>query len=1274
MLVFKMKKIMMLMLCMMLLAMPLISSVDFDNDVDYEDNDMTAILKNWWGLFGWLGIDDVIGKATLTSHISTEEIVNVIYGNDRVPMYYHMSFPEGYENGLGEIAFTDEKTGFETEKGYKYVKAIYEEFEMNREQTICIDEMKDDCYNEVIDTFIERRIVGWEEMKDNNIPVGNTTIGMMVDVERGEYLDAKWTIAGQEATKHASWQEGFNTGQSFAWLFDEVGAETNVIDNVSSNDGTTTNTPSRVAGMIGNAIDYEAAQQHSVEIPLASGWNSTSFTMTMLWNPDTPNDEKQIFDQRCGGGAGTGIMLQQELTFGITYRLKIAGATSDVGSNKGLDAGTWVLITMVYNSSDMIMYINGTKQSTIIAKTGLFEPSNEIIMGATCDLSAWVDGQQDETIFWSDTVLTDTQVSDIWDSYVDGNGWTDVFGISVDIDFPTNTTYSDEVTELNYTVSGGVADSCWYSLNGGANSSRQDWGVNWTGLSSVISNNWTVYCNDSTNTLGLDSIAFALNGTLEVNITFPENTSYAEDVNELNYTIIGLGQDSCWNSLDGGITNSSRQDWGVNFTGLNSATDNNWRVYCNSTFGFSGFDNVSFVINRSVTTTLISPEDLVNKTINSVVFNFNSSVANAELSNVTLFVWNSSDDIFVQNFTALSGTAEVTTTINTTNFLDGNYTWNALTKGTYDLIDWDINRSFEIDSTSPTINITSPLDFIDYHLVDTNLSFNWTVSDSNLDSCWVIYGDTNSTVICNDLNTSFLIANYTNRTFSLYANDTFGNVANDSITWNYYIFENNQTFNNETIEGNLETFLANLFRSSGITLSEIILVYNSTNYTGESFTLGDSIIVRLQDFLVPNVGADANQTFYWDLILSNGVRVNLTANTQLVLNLGMDNCTTFTTQILNLSVYDEELQTAIPNATVETAVNLYSSDGVTPILNVSGSFISPTGICLNINLSSGVSYSMDTIIRYEAALYANEYYNIVNFTLNNDSELQDISLYDLNASDSTDFKITFFGEDFFVVENALIYIDRQYISENSFKTVELPKTDSNGQTVGHFVRNDIIYNIIVVKDGEIIGTYLNIIAFCEDYTIGDCQMILEATTGNISMFNYNQELGIIFNTYPTYDDTLNTVSFGFTSSNGEPKTVIMEITRKDIFGNRSICNDTLTSASGVLTCSIDPNIKDTLLEVNVYAEGATSGIFNIGLNKPDYGSTGFIFWFIFTLVIILIFGESKTVLLISLPLSYIGAIVFGISSGGIVGAGSAGIWLILITIAGIWRLNREAQQ
>ncbi len=212
---------------------------------------------------------------------------------------------------------------------------------------------------------------------------------------------------------------------------------------------------------------------------------------------------------------------------------------------------------------------------------------------------------------------------------------------------------------------------------------------------------------------------------------------------------------------------------------------------------------------------------------------------------------------------------------------------------------------------------------------------------------------------------------------------------------------------------------------------------------------------------------------------------------------------------------------------------------------------------------------MDSIVRYEAIGYAIENYNIVNFILSNSTVPQNITLYDLNSSDSTEFQITFKDSNFLSVEGALIFIQRQYVAENNtFKTVELPKTDSNGQTLGHFVEKDIIYNILVTNgtSGAVLGSFNNIIAFCQDATIGDCVINLNALTSSEEGFNYQEELKIGISD-PLYNGTSRVLSVNFYTFDGSTKTINLTATKYDQLGSEQACASTLSSSAGTVSCS-----------------------------------------------------------------------------------------------------------
>ena len=215
------------------------------------------------------------------------------------------------------------------------------------------------------------------------------------------------------------------------------------------------------------------------------------------------------------------------------------------------------------------------------------------------------------------------------------------------------------------------------------------------------------------------------------------------------------------------------------------------------------------------------------------------------------------------------------------------------------------------------------------------------------------------------------------------------------------------------------------------------------------------------------------------------------------------------------------------------------------------------------------------------------------------------------------------------------------------------------------------YNIIAVKDGKVLGTFLNIIAFCQDFTIGSCAINLNALINETAIFNYDEGVGILYDSPPTYNKTTNIVSFDFTSTDGSTKIVSMNVQRKDIFGNRSICNNTVISTSGTVSCNIGLNLSESSLETIISIDGTEWIADTVIIDKTSYGSIGYAIWMILSIALVIMFSESKNGILISLAISYIGAISLGWVVGGIIGIASGGIWILVMTILGIWKINKN---
>jgi len=325
------------------------------------------------------------------------------------------------------------------------------------------------------------------------------------------------------------------------------------------------------------------------------------------------------------------------------------------------------------------------------------------------------------------------------------------------------------------------------------------------------------------------------------------------------------------------------------------------------------------------------------------------------------------------------------------------------------------------------------------------------------------------------------------------------------------------------------------------------------------------------------------------------------------------------------------------------------------------------------SLLNGSEYRMDVQMRYTSLGRVEEFHHIQNFTLTNRSLSQNINLFDLNITDSQKFLITFKDDNFLPVEDALVDIQRKYVSEGVFKSVEIPKTDEFGQTVGHFDLEGVIYTIIVSKNGNVLAAFDNIAVVCQDIIVEDCRLNLNVATVPADFPEWESIGGLDYTI--TFDNNTRAITVVFTTTDGSSSTVLLNTTKYDRFGNVTVCSDTLTSSSGTLTCIIPDSFGNVTVISKLYNNGQliTTRIYSIFPNAGQFFGTDAIAMSIILLLTIPLMLVGSTVGLI------LGVIIGLIMSGGLmfinggsgIGTGVALIWAIIAGGIIIWKINQK---
>jgi len=508
--------------------------------------------------------------------------------------------------------------------------------------------------------------------------------------------------------------------------------------------------------------------------------------------------------------------------------------------------------------------------------------------------------------------------------------------------------------------------------------------------------------------------------------------------------------------------------------------------------------------------------------------------------------------------------------------------------------------------------------------------------------------------------------------------------AEANFTFERTVFtENSQTFNATTIEGSLEGFTINVtYNNDAFTNIDAILSYNGSNFTSTQSGSGATVTFTTQ-IGVPLVTSQTNFSFNWTITVSNSTFIastRSTTNNQTVNNLNIDDCSSFGILLANYSLLDEETQDTLNvslfNSSVEVDLRIFSKDSshLTAVINFTGNFSENSNpqICLENDIANS-EYEIDIQTRYLADDYAKEFHNIRNATLTNSSLPIQISLFDLLLTDTTEFLITFKDDTFLPIENALLDIQRKYVNEGVFKTVEAPLTDENGQALTHLDRDGVIYQIIVTKDRQTLAIFDNIAVVCQDVIIGDCDINLNALS-TVKTLSTLEDVGNISLSF-TFNDTARVVTMTFVTTDGLSKTISLNSTKFDRFGNETVCTDILTSTSGTLSCTIPDSFGNVTVISEVFVNGnrVSQKYFTIAADIfGEFGQSnigGLLLVLIITIP--LMFIPSIIGLLFGLIIGFIMASFLLFTRGGILGTSSAILWLIIATGIIMYKISRR---
>ena len=547
--------------------------------------------------------------------------------------------------------------------------------------------------------------------------------------------------------------------------------------------------------------------------------------------------------------------------------------------------------------------------------------------------------------------------------------------------------------------------------------------------------------------------------------------------------------------------------------------------------------------------TLNSPSSVNETTTQNLIINFTAS-DDIDLTNVQLYVNG------ILNQSNASG-------INNSNYLfdlnltDGNYTIKGIATDNNSVTTNSTSINIFIDSTAPTINLTSPLTNTTTSTLPINVSLNTTTADLNLNSCWYYTSDnaTNITYTCNTA-TNISFSTGGDKVIYAFVNDSLGNENSTSASFLINYIQESATYDVTVIEGESTTLILNI-TASQIDSFNGTLHYNGTDYT-PSVTDDGTTGLLTYVLSAPLVTANDLVNFNWTYTL-NAVEYNSSAYNQTIVFLTPLNISSSCIdKALRFDIQDEVNLSAL---TGDIKYNFKYGITNGSLKEIFGSIDAVTTfyVCVNASVSTNYSVGYGEIQYTDADYVDRRYYLFEDQTISNNT-LSNISLRSLENAEQTSFLLTMEDTSLNFYTNKYTALWRWYPDLNEYQIVEMGKTDEDGQTVSHIDTEDVDYRVgLYYLNGTLIKLGEPVRFIC---TSAPCSFTLRVGDSAVdydSFFDVQAEI--------SYNESTGMFTLIYNDPNSLTSSMRFEVIRQSGSSTLVICNDTSSGFTGVMSCN-----------------------------------------------------------------------------------------------------------
>jgi hypothetical protein len=375
-----------------------------------------------------------------------------------------------------------------------------------------------------------------------------------------------------------------------------------------------------------------------------------------------------------------------------------------------------------------------------------------------------------------------------------------------------------------------------------------------------------------------------------------------------------------------------------------------------------------------------------------------------------------------------------------------------------------------------------------------------------------------------------------------------------------------------------------------------------------------------------------------------------------------------TAELINFLALDEERNDTfyVNNTILNVDVDIVDANGLV-LKDISFGFFGGYNysICTD---DVNATFTIDATAEYYANGYSNRKYYLDDVSVSNASGVLQVNLYHLNDSKSSDIVMTVYDEQTGdTISDVNINVLRYYPETGNYRTVEIAKTDDNGQTLSKMILADVFYKFILSQDGELkLDTNVQrMLSTTKNFFFRQAEDVLESFT----------KIDDVESSVTCTEGT-QTCRFTWLDTTGLVQDATLVVYRNNHLGRKILSAQTEASPAGTIVYTITENVSgnyyeaegrlETTTENSLYTTDSASLDYSLTQIFGAFGTSALFPFMILALTLLAAFTEIGAIpVMIGGIVILVGGSALGLISGGLGWVFS----IIVLAIVMMWKMR-----